>query len=71
MLSIKLLISNIKKKYIENTIVNLWIKSLKIFNNNKIKYNLYYRFRVKFNNVVESNIVEIDINININITKNS
>ncbi len=38
-----------------------------MLDNNKIKYNLYYGFRVKFNNIIESNIVEIDINIEINI----
>ena len=66
-LSIKLLILSTKERYIENIIVNLWIKNLKILNNNKIKYNLYYRFRVKFDNIIEFNIVEIDINIKINI----
>ncbi len=42
-----------------------------MFNNNKIKYNLYYRSRVKFDNIIEFNIVKIDINIKINITKSS
>jgi hypothetical protein len=38
-----------------------------MFNNNKIKYNLYYRSRVEFNNIIESNVVKIDINIKIDI----
>jgi len=40
-----------------------------MFNNNKIKYNLYYRSRIKFDNIIESSIVEIDINTKIDITK--
>jgi hypothetical protein len=40
-----------------------------MFNNNEIKYNLYYRSRIKFNNIIESNIVEIDINTKIDIIK--
>ncbi len=42
-----------------------------MLNNNNIKYNLYYRSRVKFDNIIESNIVEIDINIKINIIESS
>jgi hypothetical protein len=68
---IKLLILNTKERYIKNVIVNLQIKNLKMLNNNNIKYNLYYRSRVKFDNIIESNIVEIDINIKINIIENS
>ncbi len=45
------------------------MKNLKIFNNNEIKYNLYYRFRIKFNDIIEFNVVEIDINTKIDITK--
>jgi len=63
------LILNAKEKYIKNIIINLWIKSLRIFNNNEIKYNLYYRSRVKFDNIIKSNIVEININIKIDTTK--
>ncbi len=38
-----------------------------MFNNNKIKYNLYYIFLINFDNTIEFNIVKIDINIKINI----
>jgi len=38
-----------------------------MFNNNKIKYNLYYRSQIKFNNIIKSSVVEIGINIKINI----
>ncbi len=38
-----------------------------MLNNNEIKYNLYYRSRVKFDNIIESSIVKIDINTKINI----
>jgi len=38
-----------------------------MLNNNEIKYNLYYKSQIKFNNIIEFNVIEIDINININI----
>jgi len=36
-----------------------------MFNNNEIKYNLYYRSRIKLNNIIKSNIVEINIHTKI------
>ncbi len=66
-LLIKLLILSLKEKYIENIIVNFWKNKLKIFNKNKIKYNLYYISLINFDNIIKLNIVEIDINIKINI----
>ncbi len=44
-----------------------------MFNNNKIKYNLYYISSINFDNIIEFNIVEININTKIDIlntTKN-
>jgi len=38
-----------------------------MFNNNKIKYNLYYKSRVKFNNIIKFSVVKIDINTKIDI----
>jgi len=38
-----------------------------MLNNNEIKYNLYYIFSIDFDNIIEFNIVEIDINIKIDI----
>jgi len=38
-----------------------------MFNNNKIKYNLYYIFLINFNNIIEFSIVKININIKIDI----
>jgi len=37
-----------------------------MFNNNEIKYNLYYIFSINFDNTIESSIVEINIKIKIN-----
>jgi len=42
-----------------------------MLNNNKIKYNLYYKSRIKFDNTIKSNVIEIDINIKIDIIESS